>query len=699
MTPDELYEQLTRNPCADSIIAPRPIDYFKGNGDVFGSYPQGVSAAYWLARIVDAASLLKYPCFSAAADPIIYSESNVEHEYQLVLPFKFLEQLDGGAYKECCAIPEAAVAHGFRNAVDTMRACHYIGDNDYTKNFQRMGTEYLTYWGWNSIPDNMLMLGPDLIPTESVGQTISAQDTHETRSPTVGPMSCWPGSQGVPGAAHSCIACAGEDRATCKSCGCCPPTEGPDSPNPCCRPGTPEYYSECCGFDRSATFENTYIQFAYWVPSQDGSQRGDISSGRQDEKMYHIGVLERREYAGICNLRNNQADKLTTIDKGLFFEWLQERNGWDYETMRPKTQQDANSPNLKQEEKIERVRATVPLMLDVSVSSKGGMPTSASGYEVYLRTIKQLLWNGEGVALFSNVGFPNKRDSQGLAYPDRIWYTMYSIIGYDDRRIEFDECVYVVHCPLGDWISGGEPSWGPLPVGSFLVTETVLKDMIRYMNGSDYYPCRATVCPNEEGVDCSDPTTIQEYAGCSGVPVYPNCLPYFCTKRQSAFGMLFALSLNPRFTQSNKGDELLHYAQSIPTHVTSDLVQESKAYCKIPPHEIDCESVGEDEPCVLKPIDLEFIWGWGRFVEDPQTGNLVIEDGNMYKDREFKKRAFRHAAKHQDIETSAIPMNCLDQVGAATINIKWEYYVGYLKVNVAKPPGYHIIHLEGKGCF
>ena len=163
--------------------------------------------------------------------------------------------------------------------------------------------------------------------------------------------------------------------------------------------------------------------------------------------------------------------------------------------------------------------------------------------------------------------------------------------------------------------------------------------------------------------------------------------------------MLFALSLNPRFTQSNKGDELLHYAQSIPTHVTSDLVQESKAYCKIPPHEIDCESVGEDEPCVLKATDLEFIWGWGRFVEDPQTGNLVVEDGNMYRDREFKKRAFRHAAKHQDIETSAIPINCLDQVGAATINIQWEYYIGYLKVNVAKPPGYHIIHLEGKGCF
>jgi hypothetical protein len=71
----------------------------------------------------------------------------------------------------------------------------------------------------------------------------------------------------------------------------------------------------------------------------------------------------------------------------------------------------------------------------------------------------------------------------------------------------------------------------------------------------------------------------------------------------------------------------------------------------------------------------------------------------MYKDRAFKKRAYNHSREHQDIETSAIPLNCVDEVGSATINIQWERYLGYLKVNVAKPPGYHIIHLVGKGCF
>lgn len=681
MTANELYEYLTRRPC-EGGYAPRPIDYYKGNGDVFGGYPQGTSAAYWLARIVDATSLLKYPCFSAAADDDLYNEFNLGHEYQLVLPFKYLEQLDGGAYKESCSVPHAAVAHGFRNAVDTMRACHYLGDNDFSQPFHRMATEYLTYWGWNSIADNMLLLGPDIIPTSE----------HESVSPTQGTMSCWPGNQGVPGAAHGCVTCFGEDQASCRSCGCCPPE---DPTNICCDQGTPDYYSDCCGYNRTISFEGKYIQFGYWVPSQDGSQRGDILTGRRDEKMYHIGVMERKEYGGIANFRNNSADRLKTIDKGLFFEWVQERNGWDYETMTARPYGLPGGLNSSKTDEIKRVRAAVPIMLDVNVNAKGGMPISSSGYEASIRTIKQLLWNGEGVALFSNVGFPNRRDSQGLAYPDRIWYTMYSIIGYDDRRIEFDECVYVLHCPLGDWITGGAPSWGPLPVGSFLVTETVLKSMVAYMNGSDYYECRQTVCPPEE--DCNDPSVQARYLGCSAVPAYPNCNPYFCAPKQSAFGMAFALSLNDRFEQSNNNDELLHYTKNIPTKVTADLISESKAYCKIPPHELG-ECAGDDcEPPYL-PVNLEFIWGNGKYEEDAQ-GNALWVQGNMWKDRDYKNRAYGHSQAHQDIETSPIAMNCSNDEGLATINIQLEYYIGYLKINVAKPPSWNIITLVGKGCF
>ena len=71
----------------------------------------------------------------------------------------------------------------------------------------------------------------------------------------------------------------------------------------------------------------------------------------------------------------------------------------------------------------------------------------------------------------------------------------------------------------------------------------------------------------------------------------------------------------------------------------------------------------------------------------------------MYTDRTLKKRVFAHADEHQDIETSPIPINCENDKGTATINIQWEEYLGYLKVNVGRPPAYHIINLKGKGCF
>lgn len=681
MTPEELYDYLTRSPC-EGGSSPRVIDFlanFRGssNAAVFGTYPQGSSAAYWLARIVDIVSTMKNPCWTMASNSVIYNDENNDYEYKLCLPFKILEKLDGGAYKESCSIPEAAVAHAFRNSVDTMRACHYVADQSYDKPFTRMATEYLTYWAWNSIADTMLLLGPDIIPTAEMDNDPSA-DTLDVRSPTTGPMSCWPGNQGVPGAAHGCTACVGEDTASCRSCGCCPPEE-PD--NVCCTQGTPEYYSECCGFNR-ITYDGNV---SYWLPSQDGSMRGDILTGRVGEVLYHIGVMERKEYGGVANLRNNSADRLKTIDKGLFLEWVQERNGWNYETMKPKPPPLPSNPNMKQEEQLQRVRSVLPIMLDVSVASKKGMPTSNSGYEDYLKVVKQLLWNGEGVALFTNVGFPKVRDSQGISYPDRIWYTMYSVIGYDDRRIEFDECVYVLQCPLGDWVSGGNPSWGPLPDGAFLVTETVFKDMIRYMNNADYYPCRDQICPVSEFIDCTDPLEQQQYVGC-GPPVFPNCLPYFCTKRQSSFGMLFALSLNDRFTQDNRGDKLLSYNSYIPTAATAKIIEQTKAYCRLPPHLIRIDNDGN---VISDATEIEFQWGF---------------EGNMFKDRDYQQRAMSHSLLHQDIETSPLLEVCLDpnnenQKGGTETTINLESYVGYLKVPGGKPPSVQTLTFKGKGCF
>ena len=68
MTPDELYELFSRNPCTSSPNPGRKIDPIRGNGDVFGSFSQGNGAAYWLARIVDMSSFLKYSCVEEVID-------------------------------------------------------------------------------------------------------------------------------------------------------------------------------------------------------------------------------------------------------------------------------------------------------------------------------------------------------------------------------------------------------------------------------------------------------------------------------------------------------------------------------------------------------------------------------------------------------------------------------------------------------
>ena len=139
----------------------------------------------------------------------------------------------------------------------------------------------------------------------------------------------------------------------------------------------------------------------------------------------------------------------------------------------------------------------------------------------------------------TNVGFPNFRDSTGVSYPDRIWYHTFAIIGYDDTKTEFNECVYLLANSWGNWNSGGEPSWGPIPDGSFLVLESHLKEMVKFNYAVDYKGCRERYCPPP----CDDPAL---FASCS--PVGNNsCVPFECTPRQSAFGVVFALSNKDSF--------------------------------------------------------------------------------------------------------------------------------------------------------
>ena len=159
--------------------------------------------------------------------------------------------------------------------------------------------------------------------------------------------------------------------------------------------------------------------------------------------------------------------------------------------------------------------------------------------QTIVNNIKDLLYNGYGIVLFTNVGFPDSRDSTGLSYPDRNWYHTYAIIGYDDRKMEYNECVYLLANSWGDWNSGGHPSWGPIPDGSFLVTESHLKCMVSFNETPGWTGCKKQTCPPP----CVAGDEVR-YAACTEDT---SCVPFNCQELQSAFGLAVALSTTDGF--------------------------------------------------------------------------------------------------------------------------------------------------------
>ena len=213
---------------------------------------------------------------------------------------------------------------------------------------------------------------------------------------------------------------------------------------------------------------------------------------------------------------------------------------------------------------------TISVVLKATIES-GKSPVTDTQYIV--DSIKDLLWNGYGVLLFSNVGFPNVRDSQGLSYPDRIWYTTYTIIGYDDTKLEFDECVYVLSCPWGNWIEGGHPSWGPLPPGCFLVTESHLKCMVNYYPDREFFNCRNKLPCNPVLYDCDDPNVLKELAGCGNHGPPDKCEPYRCASQQKSMGLVIAISLTEGFDQQQ-----LKHEQFYPINSIKEFTQEQTLF-------------------------------------------------------------------------------------------------------------------------
>mgnify|MGYP003334316561 CR=1 FL=1 len=527
LTPKQLYETYSTTPCA------------WGN-----TFPVGRGSPFNWKRVIRFLKHLANPCYEAIDTNAIDGTG----ARQLALPFKILEKFDIDAFAEGQPQIDGGTAYAVRNSVDLTRACYFHAAGLQSSWSARMATEYLEHFCGNSLPDCLMMLGPDLLPES---------DAYNKAPSSLGCGIYY----GASGESFFCYSAPGSEAPP--TCICCPPPEecpeGSTEPN--CLP-EPDKENLCCGVGKTSR-----LDFSYSIPIDDagtytpsinnlyfptissiadvtsladniagkiknndalriGSQTWVLVNGsdvknpksyiQRDFIMKHIGVLERLNYGGYANFVTRSGSNFHAIMDDVFLDYF--RNTFEPYKCR-----------------------TISAVMNIT-SSRGSVSTNTS---TMVDSIKDLLYNGYGIVLLSNVGFPNFRDSTGISYPDRIWYQTYSIIGYDDRLIEYPECVYVVSCPFGDWISGGHPSWGPLPPGCFLVTESHLKCMISFHPGLDFYGCRKQRC-NPARYNCDLPENLKKFAGC-GPPEEGKCHPYYCTDQQGAFGIVFALSFEDGF--------------------------------------------------------------------------------------------------------------------------------------------------------
>jgi len=93
---------------------------------------------------------------------------------------------------------------------------------------------------------------------------------------------------------------------------------------------------------------------------------------------------------------------------------------------------------------------------------------------------RDALANGYGIAVCSNYGFSNKRDSKGYARTSGSWAHCMAWIACDDTG---NDTSFLVQNSWGKWNDGGHPEWGVIPDGSFLIHSDVAEGMIK-QNGA-----------------------------------------------------------------------------------------------------------------------------------------------------------------------------------------------------------------------
>lgn len=557
LSPKELYSQYSNEPCSSFLPSP----YSQLSFDTVYNPSQGYIGAgtpmNW-ARMISFFKHVKYPCLEDCPgyEDIIDTGKN-----KLSPTFKFLQLLDIEAYKEQQPTVRAGTSHAVRNCCDLSRACKYTFDNTTFKWTHRMATEYLEYFAHQSLPDCLMLCGPDLVPNVvaefyrapgaqvGAGEPINFSGASDddpggkilSQAISMAGMRCFcPTPKGVASGPHFCYTPPLSDTAYCNSCEVCEEDAPPEEP--CCNMGSIYYYNICCGGGSTSR-----LDFSLWIKSDDGSFDGTIANGRVGDVLKHVGILERKIYHGYANFTNQCSGSEPPI-----------------------CLDDIFLTHFFNNTEIEKVK-TISLVLKASAGSNANVSTDTNWM---INRIKDLLYNGYGVMLLTNVGFNNLRDSTGISYPDRVFYHTYNIIGYDDTKIDYDECVYVLHLPFGEWNSGGHPSWGPLPTGSFLITESHLRCLVQYYPTSDFYECRRRPCLPPR--DCANLSynDIKELAGC-GAGLEGRCDPFYCTPQQRACGFVIATSLNEGFPKQQ-----LNYTPFFPIENWKEILKAQKLYYK-----------------------------------------------------------------------------------------------------------------------
>lgn len=460
LSPKQLYLEFSNNYCDTSTFwGKRQLNWGKG-------------AAYDIDGITKLLKLLPYPCLTQYTGRVVSSSNedvrtkfgkfNTNGLGKLALPYKFLQILDPDAFKEIQQDQFASVSHALRNAADLSRACKIfwdsrtgIADEMFYKWQGRGATEPVYHYAGNSLAKSIMFMGPNfIVMSEATG-----------RGNGCGDLGCMP------------ILLTANYSCQCPLLASCPPT-----PKQCtipeeCKPLGCESKAICAGEStpNSGDFRILTTKTIYTLDGNTilppGTKCGDPGWDCDPEDInyfvanslpLHLGYFVRKSYGGYGNFISH-GDYYGSQDDSLLIKYAQIQNGFNYE--RADFDIDISQKRIYKTKQNLPTAPIIDRVKNVSLVST-------------VDEVKACLYNGYGVLLSTNVGFSDKRDSIGISYPDRLWYHTMAIIGYDDTRRLHPECLYLFANSWGNWNYGGEPDWGPIPEGSFLVTESHLGCML-----------------------------------------------------------------------------------------------------------------------------------------------------------------------------------------------------------------------------